>query len=79
MPSFAEPTDPTEGREGQVDSVSAKQRPHRVTLPGFIADEEIGLGSVIQKTTSYLGIRTCSGCQRRAGALNQWLVFTNRR
>lgn len=53
--------------------------PHRVRLPGFITDEEIGLGDVIKRTTSYLGIQPCGGCGRRADALNHWLVFTNRR
>ena len=50
--------------------------PHRVRLPKFITDEEIGLGDVIKRTTSYLGIASCGGCGRRANALNRWLVFT---
>jgi hypothetical protein len=53
--------------------------PHRVRLPGFILDEEIGLGDVIKRTTSYLGIKPCGGCERRANALNRWLVFTNQK
>ena len=56
----------------------SEQPPHLVRLPGFIADEEIGLGDVIKRTTSYLGIRSCGGCERRAEALNRLLVFTNR-
>jgi hypothetical protein len=52
--------------------------PHRVRLPGFITDEEIGLGEVIKRATSYLGIQPCGGCNRRAATLNHWLVFTNR-
>ena len=52
---------------------------HRVRLPGFITDEEIGLGDVIKRTTSYFGIQPCGGCERRAAVLNRWLVFTNRR
>jgi hypothetical protein len=52
--------------------------PHRVRLPKFITDEEIGLGNVIKRTTAYLGIQPCGGCGRRADALNRWLVFTNR-
>lgn len=50
--------------------------PHRVHLPGFINDEEIGLGDVIQRATSYLGIKPCGGCERRAAVLNRWMVFT---
>ena len=56
-----------------------EHEPHRVRLPGFIADEEIGLGDVIKRTTSYLGIQPCGGCERRATALSHWLVFTNRK
>jgi len=52
--------------------------PHQVRLPGFISDEEIGLGDVIKRATTYLGIRPCGGCERRAAALNRWMVFTGR-
>ena len=52
--------------------------PHRVRLPGFIRDEEIGLGDVIKRATTYIGIKPCGGCERRADVLNRWLVFTNR-
>jgi hypothetical protein len=50
--------------------------PHRVRLPGFVTEEEIGLGDVIKRATSYLAIRPCGGCTRRAAALNRWMVFT---
>jgi hypothetical protein len=53
--------------------------PHRVRLPGFIIDEEVGLGDVIKRTTSYFGIQPCGRCNRRAATLNRWLLFTNRR
>jgi hypothetical protein len=55
-----------------------KPAPRRIRLPGFITDEEIGLGDVIKRTTHYLGIKPCRGCERRAAALNHWLLFTNR-
>jgi hypothetical protein len=66
----------TKKTEGDVRS---DRPPHRVRLPGFITDEEIGLGDVIKRTTSYIGLPPCGGCERRAAALNRWLVFTNRR
>lgn len=50
---------------------------HRVRLPGFITDEEIGLGDAIKRATSYFGIQPCGGCEQRAAALNRWMVFTN--
>lgn len=51
-------------------------QPHRVRLPGFIGDEEIGLGDAIKRTTTYLGIKPCGGCQQRVAALNRWMAFT---
>jgi len=53
-------------------------QPHRVRLPGFIVDEEIGFGDVIKRTTYVMGIKPCSGCEQRAAALNRWMVFTPR-
>ena len=50
----------------------------RVRLPGFVTDEEIGLGDVIKRGTSRVGIRPCAGCGRRAEALNRWMAFTGR-
>ena len=59
------------------DSSDRKQVPaYRVRLPGFITDEEIGLGDALKRATSYVGIRPCGGCRRRAAALNRWVVFT---
>ena len=42
--------------------------PHRVRLPGFIKDEEIGLGDAIKKATYAMGIKPCGGCEQRAAA-----------
>jgi hypothetical protein len=57
---------------------SARPR-HLIRLPGFISGEELGLGDVIKRATSTVGIRPCAGCQRRAAALDRWLAFTGRR
>jgi hypothetical protein len=57
----------------------ASPRPYKVRLPGFITEEDIGLGDVIQRATSAVGIRPCGGCERRAAALNRWFVFSGRR
>jgi hypothetical protein len=59
------------------DSKDEKERqPYRVRLPGFITDEQIGLGDVVKRTTSYFGIKPCRGCAKRAAALNRWMIFT---
>jgi hypothetical protein len=52
---------------------------YRVRLPGFITDKDIGLGDVIKRATSAVGIKPCGGCARRAAALNRWMVFSGRR
>jgi hypothetical protein len=49
---------------------------HKVRLPGFLIEEEIGLGDVIKKTTYAMGIKPCRGCEKRAAALNRWMTFT---
>lgn len=51
---------------------------HRVRLPGFINDEEIGLGDAVKRAAYAVGMKPCSGCERRAAALNRWAVFTGR-
>ena len=56
-----------------------KDQPYRVRLPGFITDKDIGLGDVIKRATSAVGFRPCGGCERRAAALNGWMVFSGRR
>jgi hypothetical protein len=53
-----------------------EDRPYKVRLPGFVTDEEVGLGDVIKRATNSLGIKPCAGCQRRAVALNRRLVFS---
>ena len=50
---------------------------HRVRLPGFLLDEDRGLGDVVKSVTQAFGIQPCGGCERRRQALNQWLTFTS--
>lgn len=65
----------TEAKNSNVPDES-KNSAHRVRLPGFVLDEEIGLGDIIKRATSYMGIKPCGGCESRAAALNRWMVFT---
>jgi hypothetical protein len=53
-----------------------QSKPYQVRLPGFIADEAIGLGDVVQRAAYAVGIKPCGGCEQRAGAMNRWMVFT---
>lgn len=56
-------------------SDESERPPRRVRLPGFVADDEIGLGDVIKRVTSYVGIKPCGGCEGRAAVLNRRVVF----
>jgi hypothetical protein len=47
----------------------------QVRLPGFVKDEEIGLGDAIKRASYSVGIRPCGGCGQRAAVLNRWMVF----
>lgn len=60
------------------ETAESKSAPYNVRLPGFIRDEDVGLGDAIRRVTYAFGIRSCAGCERRAGSLNRWLVFTGR-
>lgn len=48
----------------------------RIRLPGFVSDQDIGLGDVIKRATSAVGIQPCGRCNERAAMLNRWLVFS---
>jgi hypothetical protein len=56
-----------------------ERTPYRVRLPGFIRDENVGLGDVGTRVTHAFGIKPCGGCEHRAAVLNRWLVFSGRR
>jgi hypothetical protein len=53
-------------------------RPREVRLPVFVSDEPIGLGDVIKRATTAVGIKPCGGCAERASRLNARLTFTGR-
>ncbi|HLV01641.1 MAG TPA: hypothetical protein VKZ59_10255 [Acidobacteriota bacterium] len=57
---------------------STPSQPYRIRLPVFI-DDDIGLGDVLSRATSAVGIRPCGGCKQRAAALNRRLVFSRSR
>jgi len=69
--------DTEEAKDGQTDKQECQ--PYRMRLPGFISDEDIGLGDVIKQATSAIGIRPCGSCEQRAAALNRRLTFSGRR
>lgn len=60
----------------QGEQHMSENQPHRVRLPGFVSDKDIGLGDVIKHVTSAFGIEPCAGCEKRRVLLNRWLVFS---
>lgn len=52
-----------------------ERQPHRVRLPGFVIDEDIGLGDAVKRAASYFGVQPCGGCEQRRVTLNRWLRF----
>lgn len=58
-----------------IEEVEQINQPHRVRLPGFVSDEDLGLGDAIKRVTYAFGIKPCGGCQKRASALNRWAVI----
>ena len=64
--------------EAQRSAGDAVSDPYRVRLPEFILEQEIGLGDVVKRATSIIGIRPCGGCEGRAAALNRRFVFSGR-
>ena len=58
------------------DRRGTKAEPYRVRLPGFVREEEIGLGDAVKRVTYAMGVQPCGGCERRAAALNRLVVFT---
>ena len=62
------------GKDNSQDA--GKDEPFRVRLPGFISDEQVGLGDVVTRIPYAAGIKPCGGCGRRAAGLNRWMVFT---
>lgn len=58
---------------------NTEPNPFRLSLPGFVRDEEIGAGQAFKYVTTRLGIRPCGGCERRAATLDKRLVMTPRK
>lgn len=55
-----------------------KPEPPRLRLPGFVREEEIGLGDLITRAATAIGVRPCGGCGRRATTMNRWVAFGRR-
>jgi hypothetical protein len=50
------------------------RQPIRIPVPGL--KRTVGLGQGMKYFTSAIGFRACGGCQRRARALDRFVVMT---
>ena len=65
------------GKKAKKDTEKEDERqPLRVRLPGFVKDEDVGLGDLVTRVASSAGIRPCGGCQRRTAWLNSRFRIT---
>ncbi len=58
-------------------SQERERQPFQVRIPSPVS-RDVGLGDVIKRMTSAVGIRPCGGCGRRAASLNRRFVFSRR-
>ncbi|MET8830445.1 hypothetical protein ABZX40_33720 [Streptomyces sp. NPDC004610] len=56
-----------------------RQARHDLRLPGFVREDEIGLGDLVGRATTAMGVHPCGGCGRRARRMNAWVTFSTRR
>jgi len=57
-------------------NANTSRRQYHIQLPSLFASSEIGLGDLIKRITSLLGIQPCEPCKRRAERLNEVLVLS---
>ena len=68
----------SESGKKKEKKVKTEQQPFRVCLPGFIIEDELGLGDLVKTMTSGIGIKPCGGCQQRAAAMNRMITFSGK-
>lgn len=62
----------------KTENADETRKPARLRLPGFVREEEIGLGDLVSRTAAAIGVRPCGGCGRRAEAMNRWMSVGRR-
>jgi hypothetical protein len=77
IPGFTAETVVDERQDADGSRGGTRAR-HRISVPG-LTSEEVGLGDVIARIASVVGVSPCDGCRRRAHALNSWVSFSPRR
>lgn len=57
-----------------------EKKPVKLKIPGFLREEEetIGLGDLIKRVTTSVGIKPCGACNKRAQTLNNWMTISKK-
>ncbi len=63
----------------ELPSGESIREPYRKHFSRDLDDKDVGFGDILKRATSAIGIKACGGCERRAAALNRWLVFSGGR
>lgn len=71
--------------QNDAHDMNAEEQTYRhkfqMRLPVFVSDphKDVGLGDVIKRATSLVGVKPCGGCKDRAAALNRRVRFVSAR
>ena len=57
---------------GEQDANPKQFRPR---MPGHIVEEAKGLGDVVKRIATFVAVKPCGGCERRAQILNARFPF----
>lgn len=57
-----------------------EKKPVNLKIPGFLRDDEatVGLGDLIKRVTTSVGIKPCEPCNKRAQILNTWMTISKK-
>lgn len=61
-----------------VNSDSRRPAKFSIPVPGMRPGQSVGLGSILKRMTSAVGVRPCGGCEGRARRLDRMVRICGR-
>jgi hypothetical protein len=58
-----------------TDPASTDRTAYTIRVPTFVFGHEMGLGDILKRISTSLGVGPCARCDERAACLNSWLRF----